>query len=214
VGAPHLKDPSKLLASANRIYGDKMQTLWGDFLPVPEAQLHVLHGGDVIDVVGLKFTALDTPGHAYHHMTYRLGDVAFTGDVAGVRISGRQRMRIPSPPPEFDLEAWHASVAKLREQKFTRLYLTHFGVVNDVEAHWANVDRLLDEVTDLIREGMAQGGTRDNLIELYEYWESTRRYTGLLEPAQANSMLAGSGSLGMQIDGLVRYWTKKQQKQA
>ena len=73
VGAPHLKNPEKLLSSAARIYGDSMQSLWGDFLPVPEDQLVVHQDNEVIEIEGLRFRSLDTPGHAYHHYAYQVG---------------------------------------------------------------------------------------------------------------------------------------------
>src|SRR5512143_2025441 len=85
VGAPHLLDPEKLLASAQRIYGDQMDRLWGEFLPVPDDRLVIIQDGDEVEIDGLCFKALDTPGHANHHYAYLFGDVCFTGDIGGIR---------------------------------------------------------------------------------------------------------------------------------
>src|SRR5688500_7620341 len=99
VGAPHLIDPSKLIASATRIYGDLMGSLWGEILPVPPAKLTVLNDNDQVLVGDLHFRALDTPGHAEHHFAYQFEDLCFSGDVGAVRIPGYSYLRVPMPPP-------------------------------------------------------------------------------------------------------------------
>ena len=142
-GAPHLVDPSKLMASAARIYGDAMERLWGAFEPVPAARLTTLGDGDAIPFGrGRRLVALHTPGHASHHVALHdpeLGDV-YTGDVAGVRLANAPYVRPPTPPPDIDLDAWRASIARLRALDARRLLLTHFGAVTDVAWH-------LDELT-------------------------------------------------------------------
>ncbi|RME85847.1 MAG: MBL fold metallo-hydrolase, partial [Caldilineae bacterium] len=107
VGAPHMADPTRLLASAGRIYGDLMEPLWGEFLPVPREQLHALEDNEVVEAAGLRFTALDTPGHAYHHMAYLLDGLCFTGDVAATRLPGSAHIRLPVPPPEIHIPLCH-----------------------------------------------------------------------------------------------------------
>ena len=101
-GAKHLIDPAKLIASATRIYGNKMDTLWGDILPAPAEKVTIIYDNDTVEVAGLSFQVLETPGHARHHHVYRLGDVAFTGDAAGIKIPGSPLVGLPAPPPEFD----------------------------------------------------------------------------------------------------------------
>ena len=143
-GAPHLLDPSKLLASAKRIYQDKMDMLWGDFLSVPKEQLVILEDGMEIQVGSYTFRALDTPGHANHHMAFILDEICFSGDVGGVRIAsaGERHLRIPMPPPEFHPPRWRESVTKLKMEKITRIAPTHFGFFDDVEWH---LDSVLNE---------------------------------------------------------------------
>jgi glyoxylase-like metal-dependent hydrolase (beta-lactamase superfamily II) len=142
-GAPHMIDPSRLLASASRLYGDDMQRLWGDVLPVPEANVRVLHGGERLDG-GLEVAY--TPGHASHHVSYWHPDsrTAFVGDVAGVRIEPCDYVLAPTPPPDIDIAAWHASVALVRAWQPQRLALTHFGAFDDVDVHLDAIDRQLD----------------------------------------------------------------------
>jgi glyoxylase-like metal-dependent hydrolase (beta-lactamase superfamily II) len=207
LGAPHLIDPSRLLASARRIYGDEMDALWGEFLAAPAANVRALHDGDTIEAGGLRFAALDTPGHARHHMLFRLEDLAFTGDLAGIRLAGRPHLRLPTPPPEFDLPAWLASLRRVRTEPFSRLYLTHFGPVDDVQAHWDNVERLLPVYVDFVRRELAEGADRDTLVARFTEHEEARQAADGLD-AVARERYAAIGPAGMAVDGLIRYWTK------
>ena len=108
-GAPHLIDPSKLLASAGRLYGDQLTYLWGEILPVPEANVRVLQGGE--SVLGMRVAY--TPGHASHHVCYlhEQTGTAFVGDVAACRIPPSQLLMPPTPPPDIDIELWEESIA-------------------------------------------------------------------------------------------------------
>ena len=160
VGAPHMIDPTKLLTSAGRIYGDQMERLWGEFLPVPEERLSLVQDGEVIEIGALRFRALDTPGHAYHHYAYifeggaAYNDVAdnvcFTGDVGGVRLPGPPHLRLPMPPPEFHLETWRSSIQRLGQEydngAFRRIAPTHFGIFDDPGWHLKAVADGLGEV--------------------------------------------------------------------
>jgi glyoxylase-like metal-dependent hydrolase (beta-lactamase superfamily II) len=213
LGAPHLADPEKLLASARRVYGDQMDYLWGEFLSAPAEKLHALHDGDVVEAGGLRFTAHDTPGHARHHMVYQLDDVAFTGDVAGVRRPESPHLRIPTPPPEFELDPWLASVARLRALNLARLYLTHFGPVDDVAAHLDTVASLVPQYASLVRAGLDAGHDREALIADYEAWETVRLDADHIPPAD-RPIYASLCPAGMAIDGLMRYWQKLARKPA
>ncbi len=139
-GAPHMIDPSKLLASAERIYGDDMDRLWGSFLPVPADRLVVLHDGDQIEAGGRTLTALYTPGHASHHVAYHdpSGEGRlFTGDVAGVRLQGFNYVRPPTPPPDLDLGLWNESIDRIMALNPLpgTILLTHFGPFADAPRH-------------------------------------------------------------------------------
>jgi glyoxylase-like metal-dependent hydrolase (beta-lactamase superfamily II) len=142
-GARHLADPSRLLDSATRLYGDQMERLWGEVLPVPAERLRVLHGGEQLG----PFSVAYTPGHASHHVSYlhEPSGRAFTGDVAGVRIDGG-RVLAPTPPPDIDLRAWRASLDLLEEWAPRSLAVTHFGAYEDVSGQLAALRAHLDEV--------------------------------------------------------------------
>ncbi|MDX6650779.1 MAG: hypothetical protein QOJ97_2730 [Solirubrobacteraceae bacterium] len=154
-GARHLADPSKLLASAGRLYGDRMQELWGEVVPVPQENLRPLAGGETVD----GFRVAYTPGHASHHVSYLHEDSgrAFAGDVAGVQIRPGGIVLPPTPPPDIDLEAWNDSLSLLAEWKPESLAITHFGaierpfehlaVMRDRLAAWATLARELDAGT-------------------------------------------------------------------
>jgi glyoxylase-like metal-dependent hydrolase (beta-lactamase superfamily II) len=208
LGAPHLAQPERLLASARRIYGDQMDALWGEFLAVPEAQLRPLNDGDVVEAAGLRFTALDTPGHASHHLVYQLGEVGFTGDLAGVRRPGIAYVRLPTPPPEFDREAWLASIEKARTRKLGRLYLTHFGPVDDVDAQWATAAELVRAYSDRVHLALARGEDRAGVFSDFSAWEQTRLEAAHVLPEEW-PVYADVGPVGMTIDGLMRYWQRR-----
>ncbi|HEX5547175.1 MAG TPA: MBL fold metallo-hydrolase, partial [Ktedonobacterales bacterium] len=132
IGAPHLIDPSRLMCSATRIYGDRMERLWGTMEPVPEDRIEIVDDGDEIRVGARRLRALYTPGHAIHHIALydEARGVAFPGDVAGVSIEGIDFVRPPTPPPDLSLEDWDASITRLEALRLQRLYLPHFGEVD------------------------------------------------------------------------------------
>ncbi|RMF37690.1 MAG: MBL fold metallo-hydrolase [Chloroflexi bacterium] len=158
VGAPHLADPSRLWASAARLYGDQMEPLWGRIDPVPREQLHALTDGDTVPLGRWQVQAVYTPGHASHHVVYRLDSLVFTGDLAGVRLPGSRFVAPPTPPPELHLETWHESLARLRALHPTHLLLTHFGAyTGDVDEHLEALEARLDRWGELILAQMRSG---------------------------------------------------------
>lgn len=207
VGAPHLLNPEKLIASATRIYGDLMQPLWGDFLPVPPDKLTILEDNQEVVVGHLRLTALNTPGHAEHHFAYQFEDLCFSGDVGAVRIPGHRYMRLPMPPPEFHLEKWRESVARLQKVGFKRIAPTHFGIFEDVEWHFQTILRNLDEVERWLLETMPAEPTADDLRDRFVAWmEAQGRAEGLTDEEIEAYRLANP--LAMSADGLQRYWKK------
>jgi glyoxylase-like metal-dependent hydrolase (beta-lactamase superfamily II) len=149
-GAPHLVDPSKLLASAERLYGDRMERLWGEIVPVPEANVKPLAGGE--DVLGMRVAY--TPGHASHHVCYfhEESGTAFVGDVAAVRIPPARLIVPPTPPPDIDVERWIESIEIVESWRPERLALTHFGAVDEPVEHLVHVRERLHEEAELARE--------------------------------------------------------------
>ncbi len=208
-GAPHLLDPSRLIASATRIYQDQMDILWGDFLPVPKAQLTSLTDGDEISIGPYNFRSLDTPGHANHHMAYLLDDICFSGDVGGVRISnlGTRHLRVPMPPPEFHPPKWRKSIERLKNERISKIAPTHFGIYDDVNWH---LDAVLEEL-DAAEEWMNKTIPLDlpviELREAFVHWARNRSIALGVNELILDSFEKANPS-GMSADGIKRYWEK------
>jgi glyoxylase-like metal-dependent hydrolase (beta-lactamase superfamily II) len=209
VGAPHMLNPEKLLASATRIYGDRMDSLWGEFLPVPEDKLIVANDMDEIEIGSLRFLPIDTPGHAEHHYAYIFEDICFSGDVGGVRIPGYQYLRIPMVPPELSLERWHASIKRLRQEKFSYIAPTHFGFYDDPEWHLREVDKGLDDAERWLEQTMSEDPSIpiEAMRESFTEWMVEQATEMGLSEDVVNAFTVANPP-GMSADGLLRYWKK------
>ena len=185
IGAPHLADPSRLEASARRLYGETFDTLWGELAPVPQ---------DNIRIVAARVLGLDcfpTQGHASHHVSYLdAAGTLYAGDAAGVRIRPERTVLPPTPPPEFDLDVWLETIDEIERWRPERLALIHFGVATEPAEHLDELRKRLVEWVRLVQSGVTQEqfsesvrnevtATADN-VELYErampFWQS---YAGL-----------------------------------
>jgi glyoxylase-like metal-dependent hydrolase (beta-lactamase superfamily II) len=199
-GAKHLIDPSRLVASAERIYGDRMTELWGEIVPVPEERVVVVGDGEMIG--GLR--AVDTPGHAAHHYAYYDAETGtvYTGDVAGVRMTGARYVRPPTPPPELDLDAWAASVDRIRALRPRQLCLTHFGEYTDVDWHLHDLMARLGQWRDWIRAGFDDGCDVATVGHALE-----QRERGALTPDLAERY-ERVGNYRMCVEGFARYFSK------
>ena len=207
IGAPHMLNPEKLIASATRIYGERMDTLWGEFLPVPENQLNVPKDAEVIVIGNLKFLPIHTPGHAEHHFSYLFEDIMFCGDVGGVRIPGYPYLRVPMPPPELHLERWHESILRLRKEKFSRIAPTHFGIFDDVGWHLNEMEKGLDSAEHWMEQVMPSEPPIEELRQSFTDWMMAEgQKMGLEEEVIKAYELANP--LGMSADGILRYWKK------
>jgi len=206
-GAPHMLNPEKLIASATRIYGDRMGTLWGEFLPVAEDQLTVPNDAEEIVIGRLRFLPINTPGHAEHHYSYLFEDVCFSGDVGGVRIPGYPYLRAPMPPPELHFGRWRESIARLRSLKFARIAPTHFGIFDDADWQLTELQSRLDETERWLEQVMPADPPVDEMRSRFEAWmeEQSRAENLSDEVIQAYSL---ANPLGMSADGLIRYWKK------
>jgi glyoxylase-like metal-dependent hydrolase (beta-lactamase superfamily II) len=195
-GAPHLVDPSKLLASAERLYGDQMERLWGEIVPVPEGNVRPLSGGE--DVLGMRVAY--TPGHASHHVCYlhEESGTAFVGDVAGVRIRPSELIVPPTPPPDIDVEAWIESIEIVESWRPERLALTHFGDVADPIPHLGKLRERLHEEAALARELSEEDYDRRHRERVFE---ST-------DPETAAALIHCVPP-EYQWRGLNRYWSKR-----
>lgn len=165
IGAPHLVDPSKLIGSAQRIYGDRMHALWGDMEPVPAERITTLEDGDTLRAGGRELRVLYTPGHAVHHVAYLDAErnEVFAGDVAGVHLQGVDFVRPPTPPPDINLEDWSHSIDRLEALRPEVLYLPHFGPVHDVRPHLRQLREHLWEWGELMLAGLRAGKSDEEL---------------------------------------------------
>jgi glyoxylase-like metal-dependent hydrolase (beta-lactamase superfamily II) len=152
-GAPHVVDPSKLVSSASRLYGERMGTLWGEIVPVPEENVHALEGGELLQVAGIEVRVAYTPGHASHHVSYceTSEGTAFVGDTGGIRVGQPLLVLPPTPPPDIDLEAWAASLAVMRAWKPQRVFITHFGGFDRPLEHLADLEERLQDMAGTVR---------------------------------------------------------------
>jgi glyoxylase-like metal-dependent hydrolase (beta-lactamase superfamily II) len=199
-GAPHLIDPSRLLASAERLYGDQLEYLWGKIQPVPEGNVTTLSGGEVVRGMRVAYT----PGHASHHVCYlhEGSGTAFVGDVAACRIPPTDLVIPPTPPPDIDIELWDESIAAVEAWAPQRLALTHFGPVEDPSAHLAEARRRIREEAELAR-GMDE--------QTYEA-DLRKRIAARLDPETADEMFQAVPT-AYQWAGLDRYWRKKAERE-
>jgi glyoxylase-like metal-dependent hydrolase (beta-lactamase superfamily II) len=206
--ARHLAQPQQLLRSAAEIYGEKMDTLWGSMSTVPEIQLHPLNDGETVPCGGLTVTAWDTPGHARHHHAYLIGDVCFAGDVAGMRLAGTDYLSVTAAPPQFELEPYLQSVQRLREGKFRQLYLTHFGLVNEVDAHLAAYQQRLTEVYTTLSADLARGLNENEASRAYTQREHLLAQQKGITPPQWQ-LLEQTNSTTMCATGLIQAHTRQ-----
>jgi glyoxylase-like metal-dependent hydrolase (beta-lactamase superfamily II) len=201
-GAPHLIDPSKLLASAERLYGDQMQRLWGEIVPIPAGNVKVLSGGET--ALGMRVAY--TPGHASHHVCYLHEDsgTAFVGDVAACRIPPSRLVMPPTPPPDIDVEAWEESLDLVASWSPRRLALTHFGAVeDDLPAYLESVRSRLREEVALVREMPEDAYEADLQRRIREQMQAEALGQETIEE------LLQAVPTAYQWRGLDRYWTKR-----
>ena len=208
-GASHMADPAKLLASATRLYGDDMDRLWGEFLPVPEANLHVLSGGERVDVADRRFEVAYIPGHASHHVGYfdASSGVACVGDTAGVRTGAELFVMPPTPPPDIDVEAWVTSVDRIRRWQPSTLFVTHFGPHEDAPAHLDALLEHLAAMADVARRAVESEGSEGERADAFA--SQMQVYLQRHLPAGEVGLYDFAAPLALSWLGLARYWRKR-----
>lgn len=209
-GAKHLVDPSRLLESATRIYGDRMDVLWGEFVPVPPENIRVLIGGEALDLAGRRLRVEATPGHAWHHVAYldETSGTAFVGDVAGERYPGCSFVIPVTPPPDIDLESWRESWATIRRWSPSSIFLTHFGPFGDVRAHLDQLERRTDAWAEQVRASLEREESDEARAAGFYEWVGEELKAELPEPL-ARRYAHAAGVLDS-WRGLARYWRKRQ----
>jgi glyoxylase-like metal-dependent hydrolase (beta-lactamase superfamily II) len=216
-GAPHLADPTKLLASATRVYGEERMDEWfGPVDPVPADRLRAVADGDRIQLRSRDLEVLYTPGHASHHvalMDSQTGAV-LTGDALGIHVPDLPVLRPATPPPDFDLELALDSIERIRSRASSPLLFAHFGPIRDVDRtcelaerrvrSWAEAVRTALETTDDLDE-IAERLARESARDIETGSEATLDLDALEERLQLLS------SIRMNAMGLIRYWKKRRE---
>ena len=209
VGAPHMADPARLLASAGRIYGDAMATLWGDFLPVPSASLRVVDEGDVVALGGRRLEVAYVPGHARHHVAYyeAATGTAWVGDVGGIRIGSGPALPV-TPPPDIDVEAWKTSMERVMAWAPERIVATHFGPYADAREHFDALSEGLDAWAGWVR-GSLGGRERDDAGRARDFAAWVVAGLGGAVPDELVDLYATASGFPDSWWGLARYWRKR-----
>ena len=198
MGAPHLVDPTKLEASARRLYGASFDRLWGELAPVPAENVHVV--GD--RVLGLD--CFPTPGHASHHVSYLDSDgTLYAGDAVGVRIAPGSFVLPPCPPPEIDLEAWEQTLDEIATRTPGRLALIHFGTFDDVEDHLQAIRATLGEWSVRVEAGMDE-----------RTFVAAARYDVEQSDPELEDVYDAAAPFWHHFLGLERYWRKRREAAA
>lgn len=208
-GAPHMIDPTRLLASASRLYGDDMARLWGDIRPVPAANIHVLRGGERIVAGGRELRVAYTPGHAKHHVSYldEASGVAFVGDTFGIRRPPSTYVMPPSPPPDIDLTAWRESVERVLAWNPSAVFLTHFGAYDNAREHGEQLLARLDEWAARARTLLADPSLTD-AERCDRFVEAARSDLRARMPARDAEAYDRSGRIDYSWQGLARAISK------
>ena len=207
-GYRHMHDPGKLLASAKMIYKEKMDMLWGSLKPINESQLIIVEHLESVNIGSSTFIAHHTPGHAQHHIAWQMDDVVFTGDVAGVSINNGPVIP-PCPPPDINRELWLSSIDHLLTlTDVKQYYLTHFGLIENIEKHMAKLRSAIEAYTDFMKPfAEADKSPAETLPEFRTFVKSYLMDNGLNQK-DADAYEAAN-PLDMSAAGLLRYWKKK-----
>jgi glyoxylase-like metal-dependent hydrolase (beta-lactamase superfamily II) len=209
LGAPHMLDPSRLLASAQRLWPDTLQQLFGDTLPVPKENLRILQGGEKLTLGTRKVEVEYTPGHASHHVSYFDGSegIAFVGDTAGIRIDNGPYILPATPPPDISLEIWEKSFATILARRPSRLFLTHFGFAGNPAEHIEEFRRRLHHWAQLAEDVLRSAASEAEAKKAFVARTHGEMQEQLgLEEADHHAFTAG---LDLSFLGLARYLRKR-----
>ena len=206
-GARHLISPERLLESAREVYGERFEPLWGGMTPAPAEKVVAMADGDVVEVGGLKIKAVNAPGHAYHQHAFLIDDVCFPGDAAGARLGGGDFISVTSAPPQFNLEDTLETIDNLSSLGFGRLFLTHYGEIEDIAEHLASYREAVELNALFIRQRIEEGMDSETLRVAYEAFQMEQAFRERVPPElwQTYQIINGSD---MCADGIRLYWEK------
>lgn len=209
IGLPHLENPEKLWNSAKMIYKDDMDRLWGKMEPIGSKFLTAADDGDLLKIGEHEFRVHYTPGHAIHHNAYQLGDIVFTGDVAGVKILGGPVVP-PCPPPDINISDWKNSIQKLRSLNPKLLFLTHYGAVSSISEHFDLLEKMLDDWSGWMKPYYdAQTPAEEITPKFMEYTKNQLKSQSVSD--EDIERYEHANPSWMSVAGLLRYWKLKEQ---
>lgn len=209
-GAPHLLDTTKVVASASRIYGDRMKLLWGEIESTPPERLSIIEDGDILNIAGRRLEVHYTPGHAVHHVIFfdaHSGEL-FAGDVAGVRLQDVDYIRPPTPPPDLDLEAWSDSMKLVRSLRPDVLYIGHFGVIKNIPEHFDRLREKLYAWGEFVLAAMRDGKDEAEIVSMLT-GHTEAELLQVAGNAHALERYEIATNYQMTVQGYMRYWLKK-----
>jgi len=214
LGAPHMIDPSRLLASAERLWPDTLHQLFGETLPVPKENLRILAGGETLTLGTRKLEVAYTPGHASHHVSYfdAAEEVAFVGDTTGIRIDNGPYILPATPPPDISLEMWESSFAAILARRPSRLFLTHFGFAGNPAEHIDEFRRRLHRWAELAAEVLRLSPDETQAKDAFVARAQAEMQEQIgAEEADHHAFTAG---LDLSFLGLARYLRKRAEGEA
>jgi glyoxylase-like metal-dependent hydrolase (beta-lactamase superfamily II) len=208
-GAAHLADPTRLLASALRIYGDQLGPLFGEFLAVPAAQIHALAGGESLNLGDRTVRIAHAPGHAKHHIACldEESGTLFMGDTAGERFAPSSYVLPVTPPPDIDIERWKETLATVRVWNAETLFITHFGAFRDVAPHLDAIESSLEDWADRVRLSLEEPGDDEEKASRFES-AIHAQLRSMVEPPAVDDYTSGGGIRDSWF-GLARYWRQR-----
>jgi glyoxylase-like metal-dependent hydrolase (beta-lactamase superfamily II) len=210
-GAAHLVAPEKLLRSAARLYGDAMDQMWGEMVPVPEQAISALAGGETLRLGERELRVYDAPGHASHHVFYldTGSGAAFVGDTGGVCRPVAPLARPATPPPDIDIEGWQRTLDTLRALEPSVLLLTHFGPSYQPDVYVEDYRAELLRWAEFVRVGLESGA--DEATQIARLHELARSQLALLSP-NVEGLYEQASSTELSWQGLARYWRKRAER--
>lgn len=210
-GAKHLTDPTRLLESAQRLYGERMLSLWGEVEPIPADNI-VTHRHEEKTRIGrIWFKSFHTLGHANHHISWRAGTDMIAGDIAGMKL-GDNLATVCTPPPDIEFDDWLRSIRLIKDVRPHRLFMTHFGEVEKQRDHLIEIEGRLRNFASFTENHLEIGTPPEEIVELFvEFYERQLRATDMSEEMVEQYMQLGAPRLSAR--GMLHYWKKQKARE-
>ena len=214
-GAPHLQDPTKLLASAARVYGEqRLRGLFGAMDPVPAERLRAVTDGDTIGLGDRNLEVLYTPGHASHHVSLvdSGSGALWTGDALGIHLPDVGVLRPATPPPDIDLDTAIASIERIRRSAPPVLMFSHYGPVAEVDEICELATSRWRKWAGIVRDALDESAELERVTEILRD-RTASEFEDAVEPSAAVERYEVLSSMEMNAAGFMRYWQKREERE-